>query len=74
MYAEVLRSIDGVAIFPIVSLVMFVTFFSAMLVWTYRLGSDRLATFARMPLDATDTRIARSDRPSQGDLRDPEAR
>jgi hypothetical protein len=74
MYTEVLRSIDGIAIFPIVSLVVFVTFFSGMLIWASRLGGDRLATFARMPLDAADERSVRSERPSQGDSRDLEAR
>ena len=74
MYMEVLRSIEGIAIFPIVSLVVFVTFFTGMLIWTSRLGRDRLATFARMPLDTADDRSIRSDRPSQGDSRDLEAR
>lgn len=74
MYTEVLGSIDGIAIFPIVSLVVFVTFFTGMLVWAFRLGGDRLAALARMPLDPTGDGAVRSDRPSQGDPRDREAR
>lgn len=52
MYTEVLRSIDGVGIFPAISLVVFVLFFSAMLVWVWRLSSDRLVEYSRLPLDA----------------------
>ncbi len=74
MYTGVLGSIDGIAVFPIVSLVVFVTFFSGMLIWASRLGGDRLATFARMPLDPADDRSERLTRPSQGDSRDREAR
>ncbi|MEO8480860.1 MAG: CcoQ/FixQ family Cbb3-type cytochrome c oxidase assembly chaperone [Acidobacteriota bacterium] len=74
MYTEVLRSIEGIAIFPIMSLLVFVTFFTAMLIWASRLGPDRLAMFARMPLDTTDDRAVPSDQPSQGDSRDREAR
>jgi cytochrome c oxidase cbb3-type subunit IV len=74
MYTEVLGSIDGIAIFPIVSLIVFVTFFTGMLIWASRLRTDHLATFARMPLDGTDDRSVRSDRPSQGVSRDRETR
>jgi hypothetical protein len=74
MYTEVLRAIDGIAIFPIVSLVLFVTIFTGMLVWALRLGSDRLAAFARMPLDSAGDPAAVAARSSQGDSRDLEAR
>ena len=51
MYMEVLRSIEGIEIFPVVSLVLFVTFFGAMLIWTSRLTADTLREYAGMPLD-----------------------
>jgi hypothetical protein len=51
MYKEVLRSIVGIEIFPVVSLVIFVTFFTLMLVWALRLRSEDLTERAHMPLD-----------------------
>jgi hypothetical protein len=64
MYTEVLRSIDGIAIFPVVSLVVFVTFLTVMLVWTSRLEANALRDYAGMPLDAdnTGTRTEGDDR------------
>lgn len=51
MYVEVLRSIEGIEIFPVISLVLFVTVFVAMLVWALRLRPERLRDMAAMPLD-----------------------
>ena len=51
MYQEVLRSIAGIEVFPIISLVLFVTFFTLMLVRTSRLDRRRLSEMARQPLD-----------------------
>ena len=69
MYTEVLRSIEGIEIFPVVSLLVFVTFFSAMLLWTSRLKPESLGEYASMPLDTAD------DARPKGDVRDnPEAR
>lgn len=51
MYTEVLRSMQGIGIFPAISLVVFVVFFSAMLFWVWHLRSDRLAEYSQMPLD-----------------------
>lgn len=51
---ETLRAIDGVGLFPVVSLLLFVTVFTVMLVRTARLDRARLDGYARLPLaDAT---------------------
>ena len=55
MYREILESISGVGIFPVVSLLIFVGVFSMVLFATSRLTPARLAELAHMPLD-TDTR------------------
>jgi hypothetical protein len=65
MYMEVLRSIDGVSIFPVVSLLVFVTVFTIMLLWTMRLTSNALREYADMPLDAE-----RRETGPEGDARD----
>lgn len=51
MYKEVLRTIAGIEVFPVLSLLVFVTVFVLMLVWVARLDRDRLNTLAALPLD-----------------------
>ena len=50
MYKEVLRTIVGIEVFPVLSLVIFLTVFMVMLVWVLRMDRDRLATYASLPL------------------------
>jgi hypothetical protein len=50
MYKEVLRTIVGIEIFPVLSLVIFLTVFMVMLVWVLRMDRDRLAAYASLPL------------------------
>ena len=52
MYKEILRSIVGIEIFPVISLCLFVAIFTVVLVWTSRLDRTWLARNARLPLDA----------------------
>lgn len=54
MYREILQSINGVGIFPVLSLLIFVAVFSLVLFATSRLTPARLAEMARMPLDKGD--------------------
>lgn len=55
MYTDILRSIEGIGIFPVISLLVFVTVFSAVLIWAIRADTTRLATLARLPLEGDDT-------------------
>ena len=57
MYKDVLRAIEGVSIFPIISLVMFVLFFSLVLYATLSAGKDSEGKMALMPLDEGDDQI-----------------
>ena len=50
MYTEILRSIDGVGLFPVVSLVLFVSVFTGVLVWALRADRKRLDRNAALPL------------------------
>jgi hypothetical protein len=54
MYADILRRIAGIEVFPVVSLLLFVTVFAVVLVWTVRLAAARLARLAALPLDGRD--------------------
>ncbi len=51
MTAEVLRAIHGVAIFPVISLMVFVTVFAGVLIWVSRLDRGCLEQLAHLPLD-----------------------
>jgi hypothetical protein len=52
MYKEILRSIVGIEIFPIISLCLFVGVFTIVLVWVGRLDRGWLSRQSRLPLDA----------------------
>jgi hypothetical protein len=55
MYTDVLRSIAGIEVFPVLSLVLFVTFFTAVLVWTVRMDRVRVDRLAALPLEDDST-------------------
>jgi hypothetical protein len=51
MYRELLESIGGVAVFPVISLALFVVVFTLVLVVVSRLTPSRLAELAQLPFD-----------------------
>jgi hypothetical protein len=51
MYKEILRSIAGIEVFPMISLCLFVAIFAVMLIRTSRIDAARLDQLARLPLD-----------------------
>lgn len=51
MYKDVLRAIDGVSIFPVVSLLMFIVFFTIILVVTLRYTKENESELAILPLE-----------------------
>jgi cytochrome c oxidase cbb3-type subunit 4 len=51
MYKEILRSIAGIDIFPVISLLIFVAVFTAAIVYAIRLDRQRLAVLSALPLD-----------------------
>ena len=55
MYKEVLRAIVGIEVFPVLSLLIFLTVFVVMLVWVFRMDRASLATYASLPLQDDDT-------------------
>jgi hypothetical protein len=61
MYTDILRGIEGIGIFPIISLVLFVAVFTAVLVWAVRADRGRLARHAALPLTEASPTSVRSD-------------
>jgi hypothetical protein len=53
MHIETLRAIAGIEIFPVISLLLFVTVFAVVLVWTCRLDRSRVTAASHLPLDGT---------------------
>jgi cytochrome c oxidase cbb3-type subunit IV len=51
MYKDILRAIVGVEIFPVISLLLFVTVFTAVVVYVMRLERPRIERQAQLPLD-----------------------
>lgn len=56
MYTELLRSITGIEIFPVISLLLFVTVFTVAVVRAMRMERAHLTLMSRMPLDAGEGR------------------
>lgn len=49
--ANYLSTIDGVGIYPVISLVLFVTFFVLTTIWVLRLNSKEIEKIEKLPLD-----------------------
>ena len=52
MLSEVLSSIEGIRVFPLISLIVFVLAFSAVVIWVIRLDKRTISEAERLPLDA----------------------
>ncbi len=55
MEDKVISSIPGIEMYPVVSLIIFVTFFMGLLIWTFRTDRKRLTAIAEamVPDDVT---------------------
>lgn len=51
MYKDILRSIGGIDVFPVFSLIVFLAVFAAAVVRTLRIGNRELAHLSSLPLD-----------------------
>jgi len=54
MGMDTLRAIEGIEIFPVISLLLFVIVFTVMIVRAVRLDRGRLDQYARIPLGDAD--------------------
>jgi cbb3-type cytochrome oxidase subunit 3 len=57
MYTEILSRIEGIHVFPVLSLILFVAVFTGVLVWVVRADARELMRRAAMPLDAHDAPV-----------------
>lgn len=56
MYKEILATIDNVAIWPVISFVIFFSFFLGLLWWAFTVDGGFIRTMSQLPLeDGTDS-------------------
>ncbi len=51
MYKNVLESIQGITVYPLISLAIFFTFFVLLIVWVVRMKKTDIEAYSRLPLD-----------------------
>ena len=51
MYKNVLQTIEGVGIFPLLSMLIFLTVFLAAIIWFFKADKEHLQHMAELPLD-----------------------
>lgn len=51
MIKEYLQSIDGVSVYPIISLIVFVVFFVALLIWVFKVDENYIREMENLPLE-----------------------
>ncbi len=52
MFSEHLSRIEGISIYPIVSMILFIALFGVTLVWVMRLDKKYLSKMKNLPLDS----------------------
>ncbi len=55
MYQEVLRSVEGIGVFPVISLVVFFTVFGVAVVRAARMDHSGVQRMAALPLEEQET-------------------
>lgn len=51
MYKEILRSIDNIEIYPIISLIIFFLFFVSMFIWVIKTPKEHVKHMESLPFD-----------------------
>lgn len=55
MYKEILRSIENIEIYPILSLIIFMLFFVGVFIWVVKTPKDHIKHMESLPLDDNDS-------------------
>lgn len=64
MIKEYLQSIDGVSIYPIISLIIFIVFFAVIIIWMFKVDKNYLKKMSNLPLETDEDNNSNS----KGDL------
>jgi cbb3-type cytochrome oxidase subunit 3 len=63
MYKNVLQSIDNIAIWPVISFVIFFVFFLCLLWWVFTADKKMIRKMSEMPLESTEPTATPSETP-----------
>lgn len=61
MIRSMLEHIDGIATYPIISLVLFFAFFVGMTIFVFRMDKTELETMKKLPLDSESGTLNKGD-------------
>lgn len=53
MYKNVLQAIEGIGIFPLISMLIFMGVFLAAIIWFFKADKEHLQRMAELPLEMT---------------------
>lgn len=59
MYKEILRSIENIEIYPILSLILFLLFFVGMFIWVVKTPKAHIEHMESLPLDDDDSKTGK---------------
>ncbi len=62
MLSEVFSAIEGIALLPVISLLLTLAVFLAIVVWAVRLDRKLVTKLEQLPLDSSDNLTAEGDR------------
>jgi cytochrome c oxidase cbb3-type subunit 4 len=52
MYNEILQSMEGIAIYPMISLIVFLLFFVSLFIWVLKSDKKYMSKMSRLPLES----------------------
>jgi hypothetical protein len=67
MYKDVLRSIDGIGLYPAISVVIFFLFFTTVFLWVSRIRRQEAEDMAALPLEDGEIRNPQPGEPRHGE-------
>ena len=51
MIKEIMNSVEGISIYPIISLIVFVLFFAVILIWMFKVDKNYIKKMENLPLE-----------------------
>ncbi len=51
MYKNILESVEGIVVYPIISLIIFFIFFVLLIIWVFKVDKKYLNKMSMLPLD-----------------------
>jgi cbb3-type cytochrome oxidase subunit 3 len=58
MFKEVLQSIEGIEIYTIISMIIFILFFIGMTIWLFKVDKRYIKTMSELPLKEDNNQVS----------------